>query len=264
MTIHNLNGTSLYAIKEGRGEPVVFMHGFGLDHRMWDQQTNPLRDHFTVIRYDLRGFGRSALPDPQVPYTHEDDYLALLRHFELDRAHLVALSMGGRMALRCATICPQAMSSLILLDSAMDGHTWSTEWQLEWNNLVAAAREDSLDAARMLWMRHSLFASANTNAVLTAQLKTMVEQYSGWHWINKDPATTPQPPATHRLADIDIPTLVVTGEFDLPDFHEIAGKLSREIPNARRLVVPQAGHMVNMESPDIVNAAILNFLNKMK
>ncbi|HVZ98420.1 MAG TPA: alpha/beta hydrolase [Chitinophagaceae bacterium] len=261
--ILHLNGTSLYAIKEGLGEPVVLMHGFGLDHRMWKKQVAALQNNFTVISYDFRGFGQSDLPDEQTPYSQEEDYLALLHHFELEHAHIIALSMGGRMALRCALTCPHAVSSLILLDSIADGCSWSDAWIKEWNNLVSAAK-NNLNAARKLWTEHSLFAHANTNPFVAAELKTMVDDYSGWHWVNKDPAIVPQPPAINRLAQITVPTLVVIGEYDIPDFQNVANKLSREIPNAQKLVVPKAGHMVNMEAPGVVNDAILNFLSNMQ
>ncbi len=264
MPAYNLNGTSLFALKEGGGEPVVFMHGFGLDHRMWERQQTRLCNHFTLISYDLRGFGRSGLPDMRVPYSHEDDYLALLHHFELESAPIVGLSMGGRLALRCALTCRHAVSSLTLLDSAIDGHVWSSSWQNEWNPIVSTAKEDSLDAVRQLWMRHSLFVQANSHSTLTTQLTAMVEQYSGWHWINKDPAVVSHPLTIQRLGHIAIPALIITGKYDIPDFQQIADTLYREIPNVQRLVVPNAGHLVNMESPDMVNNAILNFLNGVK
>ena len=255
-----LNGTSLYAIKEGQGEAVVFMHGFGLDHRMWKRQMDVLRSSYTVINYDLRGFGESALPDQQTPYTHEDDYLALIHHFGFQRAHIIASSMGGRMALRCALTCQHAVSSLLVLDSIIDGHVWSVSWLLEWSNIVSAAKDNALDVARDLWMQHSLFVHANSDPVIAAELETMIGKYSGWHWIYKDPALVPQPPAINRLEQIAVPTLVMAGEHDIPDFREAANKLYHDIPNAQRFDVQGSGHMVNMESPDIVNDAILNFL----
>src|SRR5215467_1420133 len=151
-----LNGTSLHVVQEGQGEPIVFMHGFGLDHRMWEKQTTALRDHFAIINFDLRGFGKSAIPNEGSSYSHEEDYLSILRHYGFDRAHVVGLSMGGRFALRCAMSCPQAVSSLILLDPAIDGHVWSESWQTAWSKMTSAAKA-SIEKARELWMTHSLF-----------------------------------------------------------------------------------------------------------
>ena len=239
---------------------MVFLHGFGLDHRIWENQVSVLQEHFTVISYDVRGFGQSILPDG-LPYAHEDDYKSILHRFGFDRAHVVGSSMGGRMALRCALNCPDAVSSLILLDSALDGYGWSIDWQNEWLPIVLAARDGELATARELWADHSLFVPANKNSALRAGLSTIIGQYSGWHWINKDPAVVPQPAALHRLRDIVQPTLVVSGEYDIPDFHEIAGILSDGIPRARKLLVPGSGHMVNIEAPDMVNREIIEFIS---
>src|SRR6185436_3073968 len=87
------NGTSLYYEVSGEGEAVVLLHGFSLDHRMWAPQVDALAGRYRVVRYDLRGFGRSA-PSPE-RFTHADDLLALLDHLHIDRAALVGLSMGG-------------------------------------------------------------------------------------------------------------------------------------------------------------------------
>jgi pimeloyl-ACP methyl ester carboxylesterase len=148
----------------------------------------------------------------------------------------------------------------VLLDSIIDGHAWSASWQQEWSNIVSAAKDNALDIARDLWLQHSLFVHANTDPELSAELKVMIWKYSGWHWIYKDPALAPQPPAIKRLNYIAVPTIVVAGEHDIPDFREAANKLYHDIPNAQRFDVQGSGHMVNMESPDIVNDAILNFL----
>ncbi|HEX4850538.1 MAG TPA: alpha/beta hydrolase [Puia sp.] len=259
---HTNDGDSLFAIKEGKGEAVVFMHGFGLDHRMWRKQVEALKNNFTVINYDLRGFGESPLPEEQIPYSHEEDYLNLLKRFELDRAHIVALSMGCRMAIRCALTCPKAVLSLTLLEPAVDGQTWSAAWLEEWNNMVSTAQNHDLKKAKELWMHHSLFSKANTHPDIVEELKIMIDSYSGWHLTHKDPAIVPKPPAMQRLGQITMPTLVTVAEFEIPDFQETAHKLCSEIPLAQRLVVTGSGHMVNMESPGMVNEAILNFLSK--
>lgn len=227
---------------------------------MWENQVDALCKHFTVITYDLRGFGQSILPG-ESPYSHEEDYQAILRSFGFQRAHVVGLSLGGRMAIRCALSCPESVASLILLDSAVDGYNWSIDWQNEWLPMVVAAREGALTAARDLWANHSLFERANANPGLRKGLHTMIGQYSGWHWIHQDPAIVPQPPALLRLHEIASPTLVVTGEYEIPDFKEIAELFSAGIPMARQLVVPNAGHMVNIEAIDVTNAAIMEFLS---
>lgn len=87
--------TRLFCEVAGMGQAVVLLHGFTLDLRMWDDQFLPLAQQFRVVRYDLRGFGRSALPT-NAPYSHFEDLKALLDHLGIIQAHLVGLSKGGR------------------------------------------------------------------------------------------------------------------------------------------------------------------------
>src|SRR6266700_283897 len=145
----------LFFESAGDGEAVVFLHGFGLDSRMWEPQFKVLQSTFRVVRYDFRGFGHSSLPS-HARYAHEDDLNALLSHRGAAPAHVVGLSMGVRMALRFAAMYPQSVRSLVLADSALDGQTWSADWQTRWNGMCHAARAGQLAEAKRLWLEHPL------------------------------------------------------------------------------------------------------------
>ena len=241
----------------GDGKPVVFLHGFGLDQRMWAPQFEAFRSMFRVIRYDLRGFGRSSLPN--AAYSHEDDLKALLSHLGATPAHVVGVSMGGRMALRFAATYPQLVSSLVLADSALDGYAWSVDWQKRWDEMCQAARGGQVAEARRRWLEHPLFDSARSNPFAGSLLARMIEDYSGWHWHNRDAARVPVPPLAKRLDEIHVPSLVITGERDLSDFQAIAEVLGRGLHRVQRAVIEGAGHMVNVEAPRDFNAALQAF-----
>src|SRR5262252_8058024 len=123
----------------GEGDPVVFLHGFGLDLRMWAPQFDAFRSAFRVIRYDLRGFGLSSSP-PVDEYAHEEDLNALLLHLGVKSVHVVGLSMGGGMALRFAAVHSQMVRSLVLADSTLDGYAWSDEWRRLWKAMGESAK----------------------------------------------------------------------------------------------------------------------------
>ena len=91
-------------------------------------------------------------------------------------------------------------------------------------------------------------------------LAAMVGDYSGWHWVNRDPARGIKPTASERLGEIVAPTLALVGERDLPDFHAMVAVLREQMPQARVETIPGVGHMANMEAPGAVNAAIFAFL----
>ena len=106
----------------------------------------------------------------------------------------------------------------------------------------------------------TLFAPARAQAEVGVRLKQMVDDYSGWHFVNQNPERAVSPPALGRLGAIRSPTLVLVGERDLPDFHRMSERLERDIPGARRASVAGAGHMANMEAPEAVNKALGGFL----
>lgn len=242
----------------GSGDPIVLLHGFGLDVRMWDPQFDALRSSFRVIRYDLRGFGQSSLPTG-VPYSHEDDLHALLVHLGVSRAHLVGLSMGGRMALRYALAYPNSVVTLVLAESALDGHVWSSQWQTRWQGICQAAKDGRLDDAKRQWLENPLFASARENPSLLALLSQMISDYSGWHWHHKDTAVVPSPVVAERLQTIQMPTLVLAGIHDVADFQSIANALTRQMPAVQRATIQGSGHLINLEAPAEFNSMLLSF-----
>jgi 3-oxoadipate enol-lactonase len=241
----------------GEGEPVVFLHGFGLDSRMWSPQFEALQPSFRVLRYDLRGFGRSSAPNGE--YAHEDDLRSLLTHLGVQSVHVVGLSMGSRMSLRFASAHPAMVRSLVLADSAVDGYPWSENWLSRWKAICGSAATEGVKEANRQWLAHPLFEGARNQPICAEALARMVGEYSGWHWQHKDPARSPEPGFLNRLGDIRCPSLVVTGSLDLPDFQAIGEILSSRLPAARRMTIEGAGHMVNLEAPDRFNRALFEF-----
>jgi pimeloyl-ACP methyl ester carboxylesterase len=251
------NGSLQYAVA-GDGDPVMFIHGFGLDSDMWAPQWPVFAKNYRVIRCDLRGYGRSSLPVG--PYSHVDDLVALMDFLESRPAHLVGLSMGGRYALRVAQAAPQAVRSLTLADTALDGHAWSDDWLQRWRLMSEAAKAGDIRRARQQWLGHSLFSPALEQAPVAAALEAMIERYSGWHWWQRDPDAGPKPPIADVLSTITVPTLTIVGERDIPDFQNIAQRVAQGMPNVRLRTIPGAGHMSNMEAPEEFNRLVLEHL----
>jgi pimeloyl-ACP methyl ester carboxylesterase len=253
-----VSGASLYYEVAGVGEPIVLVHGFSLDARMWDGQVDPLSQAHQVIRCDLRGFGRSS-PGSE-PYTNAEDLMGLLRHLDLSRATLIGLSMGGGTAINFALTFPNAVRALVLVDSSLGGFSFSPAFNEAQAAVRTTAKEHGVDVARALWLTSPLFASAMTAPTVSGALRVMVDAYSGWHWLNPDLGRTMSPPAISRLDEIRVPTLIIVGGLDAPDFQSIAAILRGGIADARSVVVPGAGHLPNMEVPELFNAAVLQFL----
>jgi pimeloyl-ACP methyl ester carboxylesterase len=242
--------------RPGDPTPIVFVHGFSLDHRMWNAQL-PAFPQRRIVRYDLRGFGRSALPTPGATYSHADDLAALLDRLQIAEADVVGLSLGGAIAIDMALLHPTRVRRLVTIGSVMAGWQWNpgagpdfTPWRI--------GKTEGIEAARALWLRDPLFASVSGQA--RDDLFTMVRAYSGWHWANDNPTRIESPQAVDRLREVRAPTLAIVGELDLPDFHLIGRRVAAEIPGAQYVVIPGAGHMTPMEAPAAVNAALVDFL----
>jgi pimeloyl-ACP methyl ester carboxylesterase len=253
-----VNGTRLYYEIAGSGHPLVLIHGFTLDTRMWDDQFEAFAQHYRVVRYDMRGYGKSAVPTDE-SYSQTDDLKALLEHLGIDLAHVLGQSRGGAVAIDFAPAYPEATSALVLVDPVLGGHSWSQEAARTDGAVWETAAKSGVEAGKAQWLAHPLFAPAQEKPEVAARIGQMVSDYSGWHLINTDPVRYADPPAVQRLHEISTPTLVVVGERDLPDFHAIADTL-QQIPDARKVVLPGVGHMCNMENPTKFNEVVLDFL----
>jgi pimeloyl-ACP methyl ester carboxylesterase len=260
-------GHELYYEVQGTGEPVVLIHGVTLDLRQWDAQVPALSDKYKVIRYDVIGHGRSSGLSSALPNGALNDsiYLRdLLDALEIDKAHVVGLSMGGGIGTRFALDYPERVHTLTPMDSRIWGYNVPSELGERFSSYIDVSQKQGVQAALPLWAADPLFAPANANPAVQAQLEQIVVQGHGslgagayFQWPNFQKVAYPS--ALNRLTQIAHPTLVMVGELDAIDFKLQADILDRDIPNSTKLIVPNAGHMSNMEQPEFVNAALLDF-----
>jgi len=255
----DVNGTRLYHEEQGSGKSVVFVHGFTLDCHMWDFQFQVFSEKFRVVRYDARGFGKSAVPASK-PYSHAEDLKALLDFLRIPTASLVGMSMGGRTAVEFALRFPDALDALVLVDAALDGYAYSEYFSELLQAPFSVAKEVGVPPARELWLGIDLFTPALENPAVSPRLRQMVSDYSGWHWLHDNPVKVLDPPALKRLKEVVAPTLILVGQLDLDDFQKIAQVLQEGIPNGRKIMLPGAGHMSNMEAAEEFNEIVLDFL----
>lgn len=116
-----------------------------------------------------------------------DDLRALLDDLGIGAAHIVGLSMGGRIALRHALLYPRQTLSLTLVDSALDGYAWSEEWIASLDAIEERARADGPTAANAMWLEHEIFTAARTNPECSAKLMQIISDCSGQNWIDETP-----------------------------------------------------------------------------
>ena len=142
-----VNGTRLFYEVKGTGPAVVLIHGGQLDCRMWDGQFAAFSRDFRVIRYDVRGYGGSFQPD--MLYSDAEDLAGLLDYLKVDKAHIVGLSLGGRIAIDFAVAHPARVASLTLAGPGLSGYEPpdGAETDLRMWNIIKAARDEGPDQA---------------------------------------------------------------------------------------------------------------------
>jgi 3-oxoadipate enol-lactonase len=143
----------------------------------------------------------------------------------------------------------------VLLDAVVDGVPWDPESERGMQAISSGLSSGGLPAAKAAWLHHGFFTPAQRQPSVADQLAQMVADYSGVHWTEPDPRG-PHPETAALLPTLQTPTRVVVGELDVPCFLAMADAVAGAIPGARKVVVPDAGHMVNMEAPAIVNALL--------
>ena len=252
MTVEGIHYDSV-----GTGDPVLLIHGLALDSRMWDDQRDVFAASHRVIRFDLPGSGRSAVPTG--PWSLAETARRVLIDAGIDRADVVGLSLGGRAATDLAVTYPAMVRSLVLIDAAVAGYRFSDEWRARMKATIDAAAADGAQRANDHWLTDPLFAPAMRQPDVASRLRDMLLAYSGAQWANPGWIVPVKPPTIERLGEIAAPTLVIVGELDVPDFQAIAEVLASGIRGAKKVVIPNAGHLANMEAPAAVNRAILSF-----
>lgn len=248
----------LYYEDHGRGTPLILLHGHTLDHRMWDEFIPALAERCRVLAVDLPGHGQSEPLKPGI--TWSDHLAALLDEVGAPRAAVCGLSIGAAGAVSFTLHHPSRVLALVTVDAALFGHPFPT-WPGP-RPYVRIARTEGLARGLEAWLNDPLFAPALASPA-AERLRRIVMDYPGTEWLERQPpAFPPGPPEAERLGEIAVPTLVIIGEHDLPDFQEISDLLAQKIPGARKAVVAGAGHIAPMEQPERFLEILLPFLNE--
>jgi len=254
-----VNGTRLFYEVRGAGPAVVFLHGGLNDSRLWEAQMGPLARRFRVVRYDLRGFGRSNAE--KVEFWPTEDLRALLDFLKIGRATLVGLSLGGIVAADFALEHPERVERLVLVGSGLRGAGLPPD-----EKAVAARRVGAAEGAERYFeafLESDLLAGLRRRPrEREAMRRMMVENYKANAYISAGYSQSPEPPTAKRLEQIKAPTLVVVGSLDGPNLLKIADTLAARIPGARKVSIPGASHHPPLETPREFNRILLDFLKR--
>jgi len=267
-TVRMDDGVSLYYEEVGQGPPLVFVHEFAGEAASWDPQVRFLARRYRTIAYNARGYPPSDVPDTVTAYSQDraaDDIRGVLDGLGISRAHVCGLSMGGYATLHFGLRYPTRALSLVVAGAGYGS--------------VAAERErfrqDSALTARRL-EEEGMKAVAEFYARGPTRVQFLDKDPQGWrdfydrlaagsalgHALTLRGVQMTRPSVFElgdRLERLEVPTLVMTGDEDEPCL-EPALFMKRKIPSAGLVVMPKAGHAINLEEPDMFNRAVLDFL----
>ena len=262
-----INGVSLFHEVVGEGPPLVFVHEFAGESQSWRPQVNFFSRRYRTIAFNARGYPPSDVPDDPAAYSQQqavDDIKGLLDHLKIPKAHVCGLSMGGYATLHFGLSYPERALSLTV---AGCGYGSGAHREL--------FKKDSEDLARRL-ETEGMEKVAETYTRGPARVQFLRKDPTGWrefrdrfaaqsakgHALTMRGVQMLRPSVfdlEERLERLAVPTLIVTGDEDDPCL-EPGIFMKRKIRSAALLVIPNSGHTINLEEPDLFNRALLDFL----
>ena len=262
------DGVKLYYEVTGAGAPVIFVHEFAADHRSWEAQMRHFGQRYRCITFGARGYPPSDVPEKPSSYSQvraTDDILAVLDHLKIPAAHVVGLSMGGFATLHFGFRHPTRALSLVV---AGVGYGAEREQQAKFKSEVEVVARSLLKEGMVAFAEKYAYGPTrvqfeNKDPRGFAQFKKELGEHSALGSANTQLGVQGERPSLYDLVDrmraLTVPTLVLTGDEDWPCLAPSL-LLTREIPSAALAVMPNCGHTINLEDPDLFNRIVGDFI----
>lgn len=263
----NIDKAQLYYERAGRGVPLVMIHAGVADSRQWNNEFTFFGRSHQVIRYDLRGYGKSEPVDGE--FNHIDDLVAVLNALGLkEPAVLMGCSMGGGLAMDFALTHPSRVRALIMVGSGPSGLELDVPTPAKFAEAEKAFEAGDLDLVceieTQIWFDGTGRAPEQVNQAMRKLAYEMNRQalaHEARQLGKRLPNT--QTPAFDRLSDLKIPVLIIVGAHDTPYILAAADYMVERIPSAQKVIIEDAAHLPNMDQPEEFQAIVTNFLESL-
>jgi 3-oxoadipate enol-lactonase len=261
----SINGTQLYYELAGSGPPFVMIHAGVADSRQWNKETEYFAQNYTVLRYDLRGYGQTAPVDSE--FSHIADLIALLDHVGFDQPMIMmGCSMGGGLAMDFTLANPSSVRALIMVGSGPSGLELDVPSPAKYSKAVEAYEAGDWDLLAeietQIWFDGEGRNPENVNQEMH-QLAYDMNRTALDHERKGLGKRLPdaETPAAERLDDLSIPVLVIVGEHDTAYIRAAADVMEDQISTAEKVVMRDAAHLPNMDHPDGFADVVNSFLD---
>ncbi len=266
MPFVEVEGVELHYVDVGVGDPpVVLLHAFPLHSDMWAPQVACLAANHRVIVPDLKGFGKSSAPDDAESYSMGDyvrQVLGLVQVLRLERIVLGGLSMGGYVAFSLIPRLLDLLAGLVLADTRA-GRDTPEVFQRRTDQQEQVRREGTEALVETLLGGLLAPDTLENRPQLVEQVRRIMVSNPPAGFVGGLQAMKGRPDSLPTLVGIKVPTLVLVGAHDLPSPPDVVRVWQERIPGSELVVIPNAGHLSNMEDPDTFNAALVDFLDRL-
>jgi 3-oxoadipate enol-lactonase len=244
---------------EGAGDPLVLLHAFPLNGRMFGPQMKAFSGERRIVAPDYPGFGRSPRTpaQPDVRY-YAEGVLGLLDRLHFERVILGGVSLGGYVAFECMRLFPGRVSALVLANTRPEPDP--EEMREIRNEMALSVARDGVEVLVDLQMERLLAPGSLRDDDLVEDIRAMILENSPDGAVAALGAMRERPDSRPLLNEINVPTLVIGGEEDGISSPEVMGAMAAEIPGATHLTITGAAHLSNLEAPGKFNAALGDFL----
>jgi 3-oxoadipate enol-lactonase len=259
-TTIDVRGVRLSALIEGseEGAWVTFAHSLATDASLFDAQAQALAERYRILRFDMRGHGRSLAP-PR-PYALPDlveDVVALWDALRIERSHFVGLSIGGMTGIGLALDHPDRLLSLTACDCRADApEFFRSMWDQRQAIVAAQGLEGIVEPTIGTWFSEAARAA---NPALIERVRAMIRGTSQEGYLGCGDALK-RLDYKRRLGEIRTPMLMIVGDADGPHPQEMRA-MAELVPGARLVEIGPAGHLSNLEQPAAFNQALIRFLD---
>ncbi|MHB8372164.1 MAG: alpha/beta fold hydrolase [Thermoplasmataceae archaeon] len=261
-----VDGGSLYYEDSGKGLPVVLIHAGYLDSRMWDNQIVALTKKYRVIRYDVRGYGKSS--KSKTEYCDADDLKRILDHLEIKKAVLVGVSNGGRIVFDFAVSNPGMVTAIVAIDSGIKGYQASSLEEGKLWDQISYDEENYLRLRKEGKMREAAAIDVDfwSNAI-SGDLRNHILDISEVNVFTDetDPdklQISPTPPAFEQIGSLKTPILFIVGSQDIQPFIFMNRRIHEMIPGSEFVLIDGADHLPSISQPESFRKTIMEFLSR--
>ncbi len=258
-----VEGGKMYWEAYGSGTPLILLHGHTLDRRMWRQQIAYFAKEYRVITPDMRGYGRSSKQKDGMNVTHVDDLLTLMDSLHIGKAHIVGLSMGGFITSEVLALRPERMITCTLASGNLRNRKGPSEpmddaERAESERNIKAVLNKGIDNWKKEWIEQLVGGGGSKAENIRKDVTMMVTDWDAFqithHELRLYYANDALPILKYKCPDV--PTLYLSGENE----HKRMSSQLKYTPNWTFTVIPDCGHMSNMEQPDEFNRIVLSFI----